>query len=81
MSPRHRLRIVPDQGAPFEHVFDGESLILGRSTDAGLVLEDPFGSRQHARLFRNGPELFLEDLGSRQGTLLNGQRVREPMRV
>ena len=81
MSPTLRLRIVPDQGAPFEHLFDGESLIIGRSTDAGLVLEDPFGSRQHARLFRNGSELFLEDLGSRQGTLVNGRRVREPMRV
>ncbi len=71
-----RLQVAPAHGSPFEQLFDGESLVIGRSTNAGLVLADPLLSRQHARLFRSGSELFLEDLGSRHGTLLNGQAVR-----
>jgi serine phosphatase RsbU (regulator of sigma subunit) len=73
-----RLQVAPARGAPFEHRFDGESLVIGRSAAAGLVLDDPFLSRLHARLVRNGPAVFLEDLGSRLGTLLNGRPVREP---
>ena len=76
-----RLQIVPARGVPFEHLFEGESLVIGRGTNAGLMLDDPFVSRHHARLFRNRSGLFLEDPGSRQGTLLNGQPVREPVRI
>ena len=81
MKDAIRLQVVPARGAPFEHLFDGESLVIGRGANAGLVLDDPFVSRHHARLFHNGSGLFLEDSGSRQGTLLNGQPVREPVRV
>src|SRR6185369_9482309 len=78
VKPMLRLQVAPARGAPFEHRFDGESLVIGRSAAAGLVLDDPFLSRLHARLVRNGPAVFLEDLGSRLGTLLNGRPVREP---
>ena len=36
------------------------------------------GSRQHARLFRRDDRWWAEDLGSRNGTLLNGRRLEEP---
>ncbi len=73
-----KLHVVPVQGEPFEHPFDGESLVLGRASSADLVLEDRFLSRNHSRIFRQGGRLMIEDLGSRNGTLLNGRPVRSP---
>ena len=73
-----KLHVVPVQGQPFEHPFDGESLVLGRASTSDLVLEDRFLSRNHSRIFLDSDRLMLEDLGSRNGTLLNGQPIREP---
>jgi sigma-B regulation protein RsbU (phosphoserine phosphatase) len=77
----YRLHITPAQGEPFDHLFEGESLIVGRSATSGLTLADPFLSRQHSRFFRRGEGLFVEDLGSRNGTLLNGQSLSAPAEV
>jgi len=76
-----RLQVTPAEGAPFEHPLRGDSLVLGRALDADVMLSDPFASRRHSRLFRNGGELFVEDLGSRNGTILNGQTIQQPTRV
>ncbi len=76
-----RLRIVPAQGEPFESIFDGESLVIGRSSEADLVLADRFLSRHHSRLFRDDGAVWLEDLGSRNGTLLNNRRVGAPQKL
>ncbi len=73
-----KLHVVPVQGEPFEHPFEGEALVLGRASSSDLVLEDRFLSRNHSRIFRDGEQLMIEDLGSRNGTLLNGQPVHGP---
>ncbi len=73
-----KLHVVPVQGEPFEHPFEGEALVLGRASSSDLVLEDRFLSRNHSRIFRDGERLMIEDLGSRNGTLLNGQPVHNP---
>src|SRR5687768_15746000 len=77
-----RLHVVPAQGDPFEHLFEGQELIIGRASDSGLAIADRFLSRHHARLFRS-PELgvLVEDLGSRNGTLLNGELIKQPTAV
>ena len=77
-SPLLRLHITPAEGAPFEHVLKSESLVVGRASDADLTLSDPFLSRRHSRFYRVGSALFVEDLGSRNGTLLNGEKVAKP---
>ncbi|MCZ7650117.1 MAG: FHA domain-containing protein [Thermoanaerobaculia bacterium] len=51
---RVRLHVVPADGHPFEHLFEGDSLVIGRSSSAGLAIADRFLSRQHSRLFRDG---------------------------
>ncbi len=73
------LHVVPVQGEPFDHPFDGDSLVVGRASDSDLVIEDRFLSRRHSRIFRRDGRLMIEDLGSRNGTLLNGGPVREPV--
>ena len=45
------------------------------------MIADRFLSRQHARLFREGEDWMAEDLGSRNGTLLNGKPIEEPTKV
>jgi phosphoserine phosphatase RsbU/P len=79
-TPLH-LHITPAEGAPFEHPLRGDSLVVGRALDADVTLSDPFASRRHSRLFRTGGELFVEDLGSRNGTIVNGQAIQQPTRV
>ena len=76
-----RLRVTPPIGEPFEHLCEADSLIVGRSSKADLVLSDRFLSRQHARFYREGEGWMVEDLGSRNTTLLNGRPVAVPGRV
>jgi hypothetical protein len=54
-------------------------LILGRSPEADVVLQDPYASDFHVRLAFQGGEVRLHDLGSTNGTLVNGERVAAPL--
>jgi len=76
-----RLRVTPPIGESFEHLCEADSLIVGRSSKADLVLSDRFLSRQHARFYREGDGWMVEDLGSRNTTLLNGRPLSVPGRV
>ena len=53
-------------------------LILGRSSSCDLRLPHASISRRHARLTRRGEHLFLEDLGSQNGTFLDDERLAGP---
>lgn len=63
----------PLQGSVIE--LNGAPLLLGRATEADLVLEDDYVSGRHARLFPQGTRWFLEDLGSTNGTYVNGAQL------
>ena len=76
-----RLHVTPAEGAPFDHPLRTDSLVVGRALDADLTLSDPFLSRRHSRFFRRGAELFVEDLGSRNGTIVNGAAIQGPTAV
>jgi hypothetical protein len=54
---------------------------LGRSRDCGCVLAEPSVSRRHAELRREGERWLLRDLGSRNGTRLNGVRLLDEAEV
>lgn len=72
------FKVTPAEGAPFDHPLRSDSLVVGRALDADLTLSDPFLSRRHSRFFRRGPDLFVEDLGSRNGTCVNGLTIQQP---
>lgn len=61
---------------PAHDVGDGET-VIGRQDDCDIVLDSPAVSRQHARITNENGRYFLEDLNSRNGTLLNGQTVAQ----
>jgi CheY-like chemotaxis protein len=52
--------------------------VIGRGPDCDVHLFDPALSRHHCRLYRRDDRLVVEDLHSRNGTLVNGKKVIEP---
>jgi CheY-like chemotaxis protein len=52
--------------------------LIGRGNDCDLRLFDPALSRHHCRLVWRDDRLLIEDLDSRNGTLVNGEKVKEP---
>jgi serine phosphatase RsbU (regulator of sigma subunit) len=75
------LHVVTTDGSPFDHALDGESFVIGRSSKADLTVPDRSMSRMHARLYLDGGSWHIEDLGSRNGTLLGGRPVNDPARL
>ncbi|MBM4379908.1 MAG: FHA domain-containing protein, partial [Deltaproteobacteria bacterium] len=71
-----QLTIAAGQEAGKEFVFDQASVTIGRNSDCDVVLYDSGISRKHARIFISGGVLSVEDLGSSNGTLVNGERVQ-----
>ncbi len=70
------LQLVALNGSLANQVFPmGGEVRLGRSSENTIRLEDEQASRRHARISRQGGGWILDDLGSRNGTLVNGQRV------
>jgi FHA domain len=68
-------------GAGGEHPLDGE-LILGREqASADLVIPDPGVSRRHARILPQNGAIVVEDLGSSNGTYVNGERISGPVQL
>ena len=51
-------------------------LSIGRSGDADVRIDDRFASSIHARLYSRGASYYVEDMGSTNGTYLNGSRFR-----
>ncbi len=52
--------------------------VLGRGRDCLLLVNDPRLSRHHARFVQHGAVVRVEDLGSRNGVLVNGSRITAP---
>ncbi len=54
------------------------SLTVGRDKSADLYLDNRALSRKHAKLEKKGAAIWVADLGSQNGTFVNGERIREP---
>jgi signal transduction histidine kinase len=81
-SPREDL-IVPslfviqgrDQGTRFR--LDGSTVTIGRGTSNAVQLHDTEVSREHAEFSRRGESFYIRDLGSSNGTYVNGKPIQE----
>lgn len=63
-------------------VDEGKELSLGRSVTCDVAVpDDVYASTLHARLFRDGSNLLIEDLQSTNGTYVNTERVVVPTRL
>jgi hypothetical protein len=74
-----KLRVHVAAGLQAGSAYDlSDGALLGRGEQADIQLEDGFASSQHARLVPQGDVMVLEDLGSTNGTYLNGEPLRGP---
>ncbi|MGE0788215.1 MAG: sigma 54-interacting transcriptional regulator [Sandaracinaceae bacterium] len=64
-------------GEPKELTFERDVVSVGAMDDNDLVLEDETVSRNHCKIFREGDQYMIADLGSTNGTFVNRVRIRE----
>ncbi len=72
------LIMVEGESIGRKWVIAGDVLTIGRSEDCDIVLPQRQVSRRHARISYQDGRYILEDLGSKNGTFVNGREVREP---
>ncbi|HEY66677.1 MAG TPA: FHA domain-containing protein [Thermoflexia bacterium] len=74
------FRLVMSQGPEPGRTFplNKDSISLGRDPGNDIVIGNPQVSRQHARITRQGGLMVIEDLGSTNGTFVNGMRLTGP---
>jgi hypothetical protein len=78
--PRLVADAVPGQAPGTEHEI-GSGLLIGRGKVASLRVSDPLASARHARISREGDQFMLEDLGSTNGTFVNGVQMSAPTQL
>ncbi|MGB8360775.1 MAG: FHA domain-containing protein [Acidimicrobiia bacterium] len=72
------VRSEGQQGHEFEVA---DVVVMGRSDETDVVLQDPYASEFHLRLVAQENGLMLHDLGSTNGTYVNGRRVSAPTQL
>lgn len=56
-------------------------MIIGRSEASDIIIDDTYASQKHARVYRDNSMFFVEDLGSTNGTYVNGRKLSYPMEL
>ena len=81
-SGNPRLQVVAAMGHEpgKEFPIDG-GVMLGRAAGADIRVDDPFASSSHARVFPRGKFIYIEDMGSTNGTYLNGRQLERPQQL
>ena len=74
----HLLVIQEGPSAGKIYPLEGDEILIGREPDSTLQIDSPGISRRHARLYFQNNQYLLEDLGSSNGTFVNGERISNP---
>lgn len=59
----------------------GDEITVGRAAGCQVTIDDTYASQLHARVFQREGQVFVEDLGSTNGTYLNRRKVTGPMQI
>ncbi|HMP78159.1 MAG TPA: SpoIIE family protein phosphatase [Pirellulaceae bacterium] len=60
---------------------DSQPLVIGRSPNCDIVIDDPSVSRRHAEVYEQHGQFYVRDLSSRNGTLVNGTEITKSSRL
>jgi hypothetical protein len=74
-----RLQVVEPAGQRGRAYDLADELTVGRAPGCQITLDDTYASQLHARIFRKDGQLYVEDLGSTNGTYLNRKKVTAPV--
>ena len=75
VPPRAEVTVYSPLFSPFRHSLQGATVSIGRASDCALPIKDRYLSRKHAEIVAANGTWLLKDLGSANGTYLNGTRV------
>ena len=64
-----------------EHPLQNINTVIGRAVENDIVITSKRVSREHTQIRREGWRVFVEDMGSTNGTYLNNERISEPMQL
>ena len=75
------LLVLLQGGEAIPHDLGADDVLIGRHPECGVQLESNAVSRRHARVFVEGGGYAIEDLGSGNGTFVNGQKIEGPTQL
>jgi pSer/pThr/pTyr-binding forkhead associated (FHA) protein len=77
-EPRYALRFISGkyQGGEYP-LAEGQEIVIGRSSELDMVLVEEMVSRKHARIALSDGVISIEDMGSTNGTFVNGEKVQQ----
>jgi pSer/pThr/pTyr-binding forkhead associated (FHA) protein len=79
-SKRAALTIIASNHLPVgDQIFLDEITIIGRENTCDVVLNDNYASAKHARIYKTGDSYHIEDLGSTNGTFVEGKIIDQPV--
>ncbi len=76
-----KIFFVKSDSSPGREIEVDNVMVMGRSAEADVVLADPYASDFHMRLVAAENGMVLHDLGSTNGTYVNGRRVTAPTQL
>nr|MBP6820016.1 FHA domain-containing protein [Acidobacteriota bacterium] len=71
------VTVTPEGEERIAYILSASEILIGRTLNNGFVIEQPSASKRHARVVAEADEYALYDLGSSNGTFVDGKRVSE----
>jgi hypothetical protein len=76
-----RLKVIEPAETKGQTYELADELTVGRAAGCQITMDDTYVSQLHARVFRRDGQLYVEDLGSTNGTYLNRKKVTAPIAI
>jgi len=76
--PYLRVMNGPDEGRKYELTHDRTEVVIGRGVDCDFQINDANISRHHGRVKRDWTDITIEDMGSKNGVLINDKKITKP---
>jgi len=76
-EPEGKLIVIKSENLEGEIILEEDAVIIGRDEKTDIYVDDKRLSREHCKISKEGTRFTIEDLGSANGTFVNGQKVTQ----